>query len=73
MRDLDGTNQLTFRDFERDLHDRSPRTLQSYREAACQLAEFCDGKDLLSLAKPDVLAYLIRVREIGRASCRERV
>jgi integrase/recombinase XerD len=63
MRELDGANQLTFRDFERDLHDRSPRTRQSYREAACQLAAFHDGADLLTLAKPGVLAYLIDVRE----------
>jgi site-specific recombinase XerC len=63
VRDLDGANQLTFRDFERDLHDRSPRTRQSYREAACQLAEFRPGADLLVLEKRDVLAYLIHVRE----------
>src|SRR6266536_4912628 len=63
MRDLDGANLLTFRDFERDLHDRSPRTLQSYREAACQLAEFSGDADLLALGKADVLAYLIHVRE----------
>jgi len=63
MRDLDGDNLLTFRDFERDLHDRSPRTLQSYREAACQLAEHFGGRDLLSLRKADVLAYLIHVRQ----------
>lgn len=64
MRDLDGPNQVTFRDFERDLHDRSPRTLQSYREAACQLAEHHGGADLLTLGKDQVLAYLIHVREI---------
>jgi site-specific recombinase XerC len=63
MRDLDGDNLLTFRDFERDLHDRSPRTLQSYREAACQLAEHFGGRDLLSLRKADVLGYLIHVRQ----------
>jgi site-specific recombinase XerD len=63
MEDLSGANLLTFRDFERDLHDRSPRTRQSYREAGCQLAAFCDGADLLSLGKPDVLAYLIHVRK----------
>src|SRR5216683_2244771 len=63
MRDLEGVNQLTFRDFERDLHDRSPRTLQSYREAACQLAEYCGGQDLLALSKVGVLAYLIHVRK----------
>jgi len=63
VRDLDGANQLTFRDFERDLHDRSPRTLQSYREAACQLAEYHGGKDLLALTKDDVLSYLIHIRQ----------
>jgi site-specific recombinase XerC len=63
VRDLDGANQLTFRDFERDLHDRSPRTRQSYREAACQLADFHHGADLLALEKKDVLRYLIHVRE----------
>ncbi len=56
MRDLEGVNQLTFRDFERDLHDRSPRTLQSCREAACQLAGHHGGADLLALTKDQVLA-----------------
>src|SRR5260221_7829109 len=63
MRDLEGVNQLTFRDFERDLHDRTPRTLQSYREAACQLAGHHGGADLLALTKDQVLAYLIGVRK----------
>ncbi|HEX9553239.1 MAG TPA: tyrosine-type recombinase/integrase [Streptosporangiaceae bacterium] len=63
MRDLEGVNQLTFRDFERDLHDRSPRTLQSCREAACQLAGHHGGADLLALTKDQVLAYLIGVRK----------
>jgi site-specific recombinase XerD len=58
-------NSLTWADFERDLValGRSPRTIQSYREAAQQLADHAKGRDLLRLAKPDVQAYLIAVQQ----------
>jgi site-specific recombinase XerD len=58
-------NSLTWADFERDLValGRSPRTIQSYQEAAQQLADHAKGRDLLSLAKPDVQAYLIEVQQ----------
>lgn len=58
-------NALTWTDFERDLVAlaRSPRTIQSYREAAQQLADHAKGVDLVELTKTDVQAYLIEVRD----------
>jgi len=43
---MDGQNLLTWREFERDLKaaKRSPRTIQSYQEAAEQLAAFVAGE-----------------------------
>jgi site-specific recombinase XerD len=63
--DAGDPNALTWTDFERDLTalGRSLRTIQSYREAAQQLADHAKGGDLLELAKADVQAYLIDVRD----------
>jgi site-specific recombinase XerD len=43
---MDGSDLLNWRDFERDLRTakRSPRTIQSYAEAAQQLADFTAGR-----------------------------
>jgi site-specific recombinase XerD len=58
-------NDLHLRSFARALRvrNRSPRTIQSYAEAALQLAAFHSGRDLASLSRSDVLAYLDDVRE----------
>lgn len=58
-------NSLTWTDFERDLValGRSPRTIQSYREAAQQLADHAKGRDLLELTRADIQEYLIEVRQ----------
>lgn len=58
-------NAVAWADFERDLRQlgRSPRTIQSYREACEQLADHAKGADLLGLSKADIQAYLIDVRE----------
>lgn len=63
--DLDGPNLLLWRDFERDLRllNRSPRTIQSYLEAAEQLADHHDGADLTGLVKTEVQAYLLHTME----------
>jgi site-specific recombinase XerD len=57
-------NSLTWADFQRDLKmlGRSPRTIQSYREACEQLADHAKGADLLLLDKGDVRTYLIDER-----------
>lgn len=49
-------NVLAWCDFERDLTalGRSARTIQSYREACEQLADYAKGADLLTLTKADV-------------------
>lgn len=62
---MDGPNLLLWRDFERDLRllNRSPRTIQSYEEAAEQLVVFHDGADLTTLTKTEIQAYLLDVLE----------
>jgi site-specific recombinase XerD len=57
-------NSLTWADFERDLVSlgRSPRTIQSYREACEQLADHHKGADLTTLSRGDIQLYLIDVR-----------
>jgi site-specific recombinase XerC len=57
-------NSLTWADFERDLTalGRSPRTVQNYREACEQLADYHKGFDLLSVSKAGIQKYLLEVR-----------
>ncbi len=56
-------NELAFRDFARSLRarNRSPRTIQSYVEAGRQLADFHDDRDLTTLVRGDIEAYLADV------------
>lgn len=63
-------NALTWADFERDLTvlGRSPRTIQSYREACEQLADHAKGADLLTLTPGDIKDYLIDVRDAHSAA-----
>lgn len=60
---MDGQNQLLWRDFERDLKvaARSPRTIQSYEEAAQQLIDFHRGAFLEDLTKTEIQDYLLHV------------
>ena len=54
--DLTGANLLLWRDSERDLKIvcRSARTIQSYEEAAQQLARYHDGAGLAEMTTDDV-------------------
>jgi site-specific recombinase XerD len=79
MPDMDGTNLLNWRDFERDLKllNRSPRTIQSYEEAVNQLLAFAAGEwctgpcehahraqpDLTEQTKASIQDYLLEVLE----------
>ncbi|MDN5918676.1 MAG: tyrosine-type recombinase/integrase [Pseudonocardia sp.] len=53
-------NSTLLRSFERTLRqaNRSPRTIQSYREAAELLAAYCDGRPLVELTRDDVGAFI---------------
>lgn len=53
-------NRAALRSFERGLRqaNRSPRTLQSYREAAELLASFCDHRPLAELTRDDIGEFM---------------
>jgi site-specific recombinase XerC len=61
-------NALTFASYERYLRlkKRSPRTIQSYREALDQLAAFHKGADVLELTREQVEDYLLHVQELPK-------
>jgi site-specific recombinase XerD len=83
MPGMDAANMLNWRDFERDLTllNRSPRTIQSYREAVDQLLDFTAGgwcergcehaheraADLAALSRSQVQDYLLAVKDAHSA------
>jgi site-specific recombinase XerD len=61
-------NTLTIRSYERylTLKSRSPRTIQSYREAIEQLAAHHSGADVLELDRRQVEDYLLAVQQLPK-------
>ena len=74
---LSDTNETLLHSYDRALRARnaSPRTRQSYREAAVMFAAFLDGADLESATKPDVerfMAFLLERHSSTTAAVRFR-
>jgi site-specific recombinase XerD len=59
------TNGQTWADYRRDLvaGRKSPRTIEAYRYAFRSLAEWAAGRDVLSLAKADILQWLTDLQD----------
>lgn len=60
-------NEATWRDFQRDLvaAGRAERTLAAYRQGFDSLTRATGYRDVLSLAKQDIISWLIGLRDRG--------
>ncbi len=75
FRDPRDVNSTIWQRFSRhhETAQHSPRTIQSYCEAAEQLADHAGGADLTKLTRTDIEDYLMKVRKLHSASTVRRM